>query len=101
MEVRSTQPGVQFYTGGKDIFLFLEIKKKMSCSLWKSSAGNFLPSSPPYLPGKSGHCYSRHSGFCLETQAYPDAPNQKGFPDCVLRPGQVYSHTTRYYSIVL
>ncbi|MFU8848886.1 MAG: aldose epimerase family protein [Opitutales bacterium] len=65
MEVFSNQPGVQFY------------------------AGNFLD---PSLSGKGGASYSPHSGFCLETENFPDAPNQPGFPSAVLRPGETYRH---------
>lgn len=67
LEVSSTQPGVQFYTG------------------------NFLDGS---LRGKGGATYPKHSGFCLETQSWPDAVNQPHFPSTVLRPDQEYNHTT-------
>lgn len=66
MEVYTTQPGVQFYTG------------------------NFLDE----LVGKGGRVYRKRSGFCLETQHFPDSPNQPGFPSVVLRPGERYAHTT-------
>lgn len=66
LEVRTTQPGVQFYTG------------------------NFLDGS---LHGK-GRVYGRRSGFCLETQHYPDSPNQPLFPSTVLRPGETYREKT-------
>lgn len=69
MEVWTTEPGVQFYTG------------------------NFLDGS---ITGKSGKPYPRHSGFCLETQHYPDAPNQPSFPTTTLRPGATYRSTTIY-----
>lgn len=69
METQTTQPGVQFYTG------------------------NYLDGS---LTGKRGVVYNRHSGFCLETQHYPDAINHPGFPSITLRPGQLYHHTTVY-----
>ncbi|MDD4991221.1 MAG: galactose mutarotase [Paludibacter sp.] len=46
--------------------------------------------------GKTGHCYSPYAGFCLETQFFPDSPNQPSFPDCVLRKGEVYEHRTEY-----
>ena len=69
MEVRTTEPAIQFY------------------------AGNFLDGS---LTGKSGAAYERRSGFCLETQHYPDGPNQPDFPSTVLRPGETYSSRTVY-----
>jgi len=69
MEVLTTEPGIQFYSG------------------------NFLDAS---IKGKSGQEYPRRSGFCLETQHYPDSPNKKNFPSTVLRPGQRYSQTTIY-----
>jgi len=69
LEVLTTEPGVQFYTGN-----FLDGKVK----------------------GKSGKPYVKRGAFCLETQHYPDSPNQPGFPSVVLRPGQVYRHTTVY-----
>ncbi len=46
------------------------------------------------LIGKSGRAYGPHSGFCLETQHYPDTPNQPGFPTTLLRPGELYKSTT-------
>jgi len=67
LEVDTTQPGVQFYTG------------------------NFLDGT---ITGKQGHVYQRRYGFCLETQHYPDSPNQPNFPSAILRPGQVYHTTT-------
>ena len=67
LEVHTDQPGVQFYTG------------------------NFLNGS---LTGKDGAVYQRRHGFCLETQHYPDSPNQPGFPSVVLRPGERYSTRT-------
>jgi aldose 1-epimerase len=69
MEVYTTQPGIQLYTG------------------------NGLNGS---LTGKSGHCYGQYGGFCLETQHYPDSPNQPSFPTTVLRPGENYFHVTIY-----
>lgn len=68
MDVYTTQPGVQFYTG------------------------NFLDGS---VKGK-GASYGKHAGFCLETQHYPDSPNKPQFPSVVLKPGQVYRQTTVY-----
>lgn len=67
LEVLTTEPGIQFY------------------------CGNFLDGS---LVGKAGKVYQRRSGFCLETQHYPDSPNQRKFPDTILRPGQTYESTT-------
>ncbi|WP_181163624.1 aldose epimerase family protein [Pontibacter mangrovi] len=69
LEVFTTQPGVQFYTG------------------------NFLDGS---LTGKHGHTYTKHYGFCLETQHFPDSPNQPNFPSTILRPGQTYRQRTIY-----
>jgi aldose 1-epimerase len=69
MEVHTTEPGVQFYSG------------------------NFLDGT---LTGKGGHAYQKRSGFCLETQHYPDSPNQPAFPSTVLRPGEEYSSRTVY-----
>ena len=65
MEVLSTLPGVQFYTG------------------------NYLQGSPA---GKGGAPYANRWGFCLETQFFPDSPNREAFPSCVLRAGEVFSH---------
>jgi aldose 1-epimerase len=69
LELFTTQPGVQFYSG------------------------NFLDGS---ITGKAGQVYAKHSGFCLETQHFPDSPNQPTFPSTVLRPGERYAHTTIY-----
>ncbi|MFN8354123.1 MAG: aldose epimerase family protein [Spirosomataceae bacterium] len=67
LEVSTTEPGVQFYTG------------------------NFLDGS---LTGKGGLVYKKRYGLCLETQHYPDSPNQPKFPSTVLRPGQTYKTST-------
>ncbi len=67
MEVHTTQPGVQFYTA------------------------NFLNGS---LLGKGAVVYGQYTGFCLETQHFPDSVNQPTFPSVILRPGQTYRHTT-------
>ncbi|AOS43550.1 Aldose 1-epimerase precursor [Lacunisphaera limnophila] len=67
MQVWTQEPGVQFY------------------------GGNFLDGS---AVGKSGQPYGRRSGFCLETQHYPDSPNQPAFPSTILRPGQTYRTST-------
>ena len=66
MEVLSTLPGVQFYTG------------------------NYLAGCPA---GKDGAPYGSRWGFCLETQFFPDSPNHPNFPSCVLRAGEVFDHT--------
>lgn len=67
MEVYTTEPGVQLYTGnhlsGKEI-------------------------------GNSGNAYTARTGFCLETQAFPDSPNQPGFPSTLLNPGDAFQSTT-------
>jgi aldose 1-epimerase len=67
MEVHTTEPGVQLYTA------------------------NFLDGS---LTGKGGTVYRQHAGLCLETQHFPDAVNQPGFPSVILRPGEIYRQTT-------
>lgn len=67
MEVLTTEPGVQFYTG------------------------NFLDGS---LSGKGGAVYEQRTGFCLETQHFPDSPNQPEFPSTILRPGEEYRSST-------
>ena len=69
MEVYSTEPGVQFYSG------------------------NFLDGS---IKGKNGIVYDKHFGFCLETQHFPDSPNQKDFPSTILYPGEIYTYSTIY-----
>ena len=68
MEVLTTQPGLQFYTG------------------------NFLDGT---LKGK-GRTYTRRSAFCMETQHFPDSPNKPSFPSTVLKPGSTYQSTTVY-----
>ena len=70
MEVSTTEPGIQFYTG------------------------NFLDGT---LPQQGGYgTYAKRSGFCLETQHYPDSPNQEKFPAVVLNPGEQYSSKTTF-----
>lgn len=69
MEVSTTEPAVQFYTG------------------------NFLNGS---VIGKKGVVYGRRSGLCLETQHFPDSPNKPSFPSTVLKPGETYQTTTVY-----
>ena len=65
--VETTQPGVQFYSG------------------------NFLDGS---IKGIDGKGYQKHFGLCLETQHFPDSPNQPGFPASILRPGTIYMEKT-------
>ena len=67
MEVFTTEPGIQLYTG------------------------NFLNGTEI---GKSGKPYTKRTGFCLETQHYPDTPNQPTFPSTMLKPGEMYRSTT-------
>lgn len=69
MQVWTTEPGVQLYTG------------------------NFLDGT---LTGKSGKKYERRSGFCLETQHYPDSPNKPSFPTTTLKKGATFKSTTIY-----
>jgi aldose 1-epimerase len=66
LEVLSTQPGLQFYTG------------------------NFLDGS---ITGKNGRVYAFRHGFCMEPQHFPDSPNHPGFPSTVLKPGETYRST--------
>jgi aldose 1-epimerase len=73
MQVWTTEPGIQFYTG------------------------NFLDGT---LTGKSGKPYQRRSGFCLETQHYPDSPNEPKFPTTTLRKGATYTSTTIYHFLI-
>ena len=69
MEVWTTEPGLQFYTG------------------------NFLDGS---FPGKEGKVYNRRTAFCLETEHFPDSPNHPEFPSTLLKPGQHFHSTTVY-----
>ena len=69
LDAETTEPGVQFYTG------------------------NFLDGT---ITGKGGHVYKRRNGFCLETQHFPDSPNQPSFPSTILRPGAEYRSRTVY-----
>ncbi len=69
MEVYTTKPGVQLYTG------------------------NFVGNS---ARGKEGAVYTKHSGLCLETQYYPDSLNNSNFPTPILKPKEEYKHTTIY-----
>lgn len=74
VEVFTTQPGIQFYSG------------------------NFLDGS---IRGKGGKLYHQHDGLCLETQHYPDSPNQPSFPSTILKPGEYYIQKTVYRFSVL
>ena len=67
LEITTTEPGIQFYSG------------------------NFLDGT---ITGRGGHVYAQRAGFCLETQHYPDSPNQPAFPSTILRPGQEYRSRT-------
>lgn len=69
MEVFTTEPGIQFYSS------------------------NFMDGS---LTGKKGKKYVKHAALCLETQHYPDSPNQPSFPNTILKPGETYHQTTVY-----
>jgi aldose 1-epimerase len=69
LEIRTTEPGLQFYSG------------------------NFLDGT---LTGKGGQVYHHRTGFCLETQHFPDTPNQPAFPSTLLQPGQVYRSRSVY-----
>ncbi|MPZ16314.1 MAG: galactose-1-epimerase [Luteitalea sp.] len=69
LEVLTTEPGLQFYSG------------------------NFLDGT---IRGKGGKVYGHRAGFCLETQHFPDSPNKPRFPTTVLRPGEQYRTTTVY-----
>ncbi|MCX6279483.1 MAG: galactose mutarotase [Bacteroidetes bacterium] len=69
IEILTTQPGIQFYSG------------------------NFLDGT---IKGKGGKIYGKHYGLCLETQRFPDSPNQPSFPNTILKPGEKYSETTIY-----
>lgn len=69
LEIWTTEPGIQFYSG------------------------NFLDGS---ITGKNGTVYQFRHGLCLETQHYPDSPNQPNFPTTILKPGEKYQTTTIY-----
>ena len=69
MELYTNQPGLQFYSG------------------------NFLNGT---LTGKNNFKYQKHAGLCLETQHFPDSPNQPDFPSTILHPGGIYNYTTTY-----
>lgn len=70
MEVWTTEPGIQFYSG------------------------NFLNGT--LINTRGGASYVKHAGLCLETQHYPDSPNQPAFPSTILKPGETYRQTTIY-----
>jgi aldose 1-epimerase len=70
MEVRTTEPGIQFYSG------------------------NFLDGTLKNTRG--GVKYVKHAGLCLETQHFPDSPNQPAFPTTILKPGETYQQITVY-----
>ncbi len=70
LEVHTNEPGIQFYSG------------------------NFLDGTLPQADGEGN--YGHRSGFCLETQHYPDSPNQEGFPSVVLEPGETYTSKTSF-----
>lgn len=74
MEVYTTEPGIQFYSG------------------------NFLDGS---ITGKNGTVYEYRHGLCLETQHFPDSPNQPKFPSTLLKPGETYKTTTSYKFLVV
>ena len=67
LELFTTEPGLQFYTG------------------------NFLDGT---LKGKNNWVYGQHAALCLETQHFPDSPNQPSFPNTILKPGETYKQTT-------
>ncbi len=67
MEIHTTEPGIQFYSG------------------------NFLDGS---ITGKGGKVYFKHYGLCLETQHFPDSPNKPNFPSTILKPGEKYESLT-------
>jgi aldose 1-epimerase len=70
MEVWTTEPGIQFYTGE-----YLEVAEGA---------------------GLDGRTYRPHAGFCLEPQTWPDSPNRPYFPQAILRPGKIYRQLTEY-----
>jgi len=69
LEILTTEPGMQFYSG------------------------NFLDGS---FAGKGGVVYHKYAGLCLEPQHFPDAPNHPNFPSTILRPGETYKHVSVY-----
>ena len=69
LEIETNMPGIQFYTG------------------------NMLDGS---LTGRYGRRFSKHSALALETEFFPDAPNQPNFPSTILKPGEVWEHFTKW-----
>ncbi|HLJ70753.1 MAG TPA: aldose epimerase family protein [Roseiarcus sp.] len=69
LDLFTTEPGVQFYDAAK-----------LNCP----------------VPGLDGAHYGPHAGLCLEPQVYPDSPNRRHFPDCVLRPDEEYRHVSAF-----
>ena len=69
MEVFTTEPGIQYYSG------------------------NFLDGT---LTGKNSQKYVQHAALCLETQHFPDSPNEPSFPSTILKPGETYKHFSVY-----
>jgi aldose 1-epimerase len=67
LDISTTEPGLQFYSG------------------------NFLDGT---ITGKSGHAYGHRSALVLETQHFPDSPNQPNYPSTILKPGQEYRSRT-------
>jgi aldose 1-epimerase len=67
LDISTTEPGLQFYSG------------------------NFLDGT---ITGKAGHVYGHRTGLVLETQHFPDSPNQRTFPSTILRPGKEYRSRT-------
>jgi aldose 1-epimerase len=67
LDIFTSEPGLQFYSG------------------------NFLDGT---ITGKAGHVYGHRYGFCLETQHFPNSPNERAFPSTILRPGQTYRSRT-------
>lgn len=74
LEILTTQPGIQFYSG------------------------NFLDGT---IKGKEGKIYHKHYGLCLETQHFPDSPNHPSFPNTILKPGEKFSEKTIFRFSVL
>ena len=73
MEMWTTEPGVQFYSG------------------------NFLDGT---IKGKQGTVYQKHAALCLEAQHFPDSVNHPNFPTTILRPGAIYKQETVYKFLV-
>jgi aldose 1-epimerase len=70
IDITTTEPAIQFYSG------------------------NFLDGT---ITGKNGTVYKHRTGFCLETQHYPDSPNHPQFPPTILRPGEAYRSQTVFH----